>query len=540
MADISQNISLTTTGATEAAAAISTNAAALDNVTKASGGMQAQFQQRFQHIGLQMFAAQSLGAIGLSGETRQAVMLMNTALTGVEAAAGISSGGLTLLLTALVAVGMAVYEVIQKHTALIASLNATHAAQQKSIVTTDDAISSIKNYIEAGGQVTPILQKWLNAEEALRTAQINLQKATDLETISTLKSSIAKEEGAGHTLTIAQTYELLAGAILHTVGASQLSDAMVQKITSSVIEQNLSLAKNKAALAAIELEYNNLKNGVTSSLAAQTAATAGYTKNVEALYLEMNKRREDSTKAEDATERRIMDQHMSAFIDDQQEQVAAHDAAQDAMQKKAKAIGDVMGKDLGTAVADWVMKGESFTQSMQHLFEQMAEQFIEKVIMMAVEWAVLKAVMSIYPGGAAAYTTMSNAAYPAVAQGAYQGIGQGGAQAEGGTYRVDQPTMFMAGEAGPEIATFTPLSDINNPNAGGGGGGNVTSSSGGGSGPITVGDINVSLSLASLGTTDVNKMLQQLATAIRTSSADAIRFAVTSANLASKNATRAV
>jgi hypothetical protein len=33
----------------------------------------------------------------------------------------------------------------------------------------------------------------------------------------------------------------------------------------------------------------------------------------------------------------------------------------------------------------------------------------------------------------------------------------GGAQANGGDYVVSRPTMFLAGEAGPERATFTPL-----------------------------------------------------------------------------------
>jgi hypothetical protein len=37
------------------------------------------------------------------------------------------------------------------------------------------------------------------------------------------------------------------------------------------------------------------------------------------------------------------------------------------------------------------------------------------------------------------------------------GIPFGGAQARGGDYMVNKPTMFLAGEAGPERATFTPL-----------------------------------------------------------------------------------
>lgn len=37
-------------------------------------------------------------------------------------------------------------------------------------------------------------------------------------------------------------------------------------------------------------------------------------------------------------------------------------------------------------------------------------------------------------------------------------VGIGGAQATGGDYMVNRPTLFLAGEAGPERATFTPLS----------------------------------------------------------------------------------
>jgi len=37
------------------------------------------------------------------------------------------------------------------------------------------------------------------------------------------------------------------------------------------------------------------------------------------------------------------------------------------------------------------------------------------------------------------------------------GVIYGGAQAEGGDYMVRRPTLFMAGEAGPERATFTPV-----------------------------------------------------------------------------------
>lgn len=46
-----------------------------------------------------------------------------------------------------------------------------------------------------------------------------------------------------------------------------------------------------------------------------------------------------------------------------------------------------------------------------------------------------------------------------------EGLNFGGAQANGGDYMVNRPTLFLAGEAGPERATFTPIGG-----RGGGGG----------------------------------------------------------------------
>ena len=46
----------------------------------------------------------------------------------------------------------------------------------------------------------------------------------------------------------------------------------------------------------------------------------------------------------------------------------------------------------------------------------------------------------------------------------------GNYQAHGGSYLVNRPTVFVAGEAGAELAEFTPVSEMKNRNRGGGGG----------------------------------------------------------------------
>ena len=203
-------------------------------------------------------------------------MIMNTAITGAEAAAGIASGGLTLLLTALVAVGAAAYEVMEKHEGLIASLAATHDAQQNENESTDGTIESIKNYIAAGGEVTPALKAWLVAEENLRQVQIDLQIATDKLSESALRNAIAEETVSDKTLSVVQTYELLIGTMLKKIGLDQLGTAAIDKASSSIAQQNLTLDKNKAQLQAVIVELQNLQSGNTKTMAQMTADDEKY------------------------------------------------------------------------------------------------------------------------------------------------------------------------------------------------------------------------------------------------------------------------
>lgn len=70
----------------------------------------------------------------------------------------------------------------------------------------------------------------------------------------------------------------------------------------------------------------------------------------------------------------------------------------------------------------------------------------------------------------------------------FQGIDYAGGQAQGGSYRVTRPTMFIAGEAGPETATFVPQGK----SAGGG---------------VSVGNINLYLTGSGYAREDAQKML---------------------------------
>lgn len=97
----------------------------------------------------------------------------------------------------------------------------------------------------------------------------------------------------------------------------------------------------------------------------------------------------------------------------------------------------------------------------------------------AAAWAPAAAFVSLATLGAnsvpaAAGVASVNAltlAFAAAGAAASQGVQFGGARARGGDEVVSRPTLFLAGEAGPERATFTPLGGGS---SGGGGMGNIT------------------------------------------------------------------
>jgi hypothetical protein len=71
-------------------------------------------------------------------------------------------------------------------------------------------------------------------------------------------------------------------------------------------------------------------------------------------------------------------------------------------------------------------------------------------------------------------------------------LGFGGGHALGGTVMVDRPTLFMAGEGGPEMASFTPMASMASTPPG----------SSGGSGGVTIGTLSVVTTVQGVKDTD--------------------------------------
>jgi hypothetical protein len=484
MPDVEARISLVTTGGDSSAAEIKKAGDAIGGVTSASNNLQTKFQERFQHIGLHLFAGQAMQTIGLSGETRQAVMLMNTALTGMEAAAGITSGGMILLVTALVAVAGATYKAMQHHKDEAAELSKLADQQSKNLSNYTQEIGYLEKIQAATGHLTPVMRDLLNADKAVADDLKNSLMATQMKEIAALDAQ--REKIITHAALLhmwGDAMKQVKAIVLDAVNAalwpltkifSPLNNslkAFVGHITNMVSPLNT----NIKLTGDLKQKYDDLTAQIDRLKLQHQLMTQGSTTDLQTLS-------DAAQKAADQ-ERQRMDNHVMQYIKTQQEMTKTQEKELKERQKKAEEVGKVMGKDFADMANSMIFDSKNIGQAFQSMIQKMVQQFITHVIEMIFEWLALKAIMSIWPGGAAAYVGTANAAYPALAQATYAQTAGSAGHAIGGSVFADQPTMAMFGEGGPEIATFTPMT-----------GGGAKRLNGGGSGGVSFGDINITVS----------------------------------------------
>jgi hypothetical protein len=483
MADVIGNIVLRTTGGDESAAEVQKATTALNSMTSASSGMESQFQHRFQHIGLMLFAGDALRASGLGAETRQVIGGLNTALIAGESAFGAAAGPAFLFVAALTAVAGIAIKVIEHHKDLAESLDKVVKSQQDALAATRDDIDVITQYNTVVGGASGLLahEKQLaaiQAGELLDSQKKQVQAIKDLmeanvthaKVMSLLEDSYENFKqvftasikmlleaipGVGALVTI---YDLLHDKIIKATSALHLHG-----IEYTINSKNADELTKKNAALQVKLDQ------LTFSINHQGKAWKDVMKAANENWAEVQK-------GLDATEK-------------------ANDKTMDNITKKVFKATDDIAKAFGAAFAQNIVEGKDMGVELEDQFKKMAERFIEYTISMMIVWAALKALMEIWGGpGIAAFKTAALASYPGLAQMGISTAVSGGNQAVGGDMFADKPTMVMFGEAGPEMASFTPLS----------GGGRSSGQSG--QGDIYIGNITTTVS----GVNDPDTIARQI------------------------------
>jgi len=416
MADTAANITLTTSGGSEAAAETQKASDALDSVTESSGGMESAFARRFQHVGLMLFAGDLLRANGLGAEARMIISTLGMAITTAAGAFGLASGPVMLVVTALTALVGIMAKVISKNEETIASLDKQMEANKSLVESTSKQIHTIEEYGQVLGKVPDWLERVEKADMEERNQALLSQKLKLQGEIALLQAQIAGHE------TKWQLFK---------------DEFGWGKESQMDLKTRADLSKKLADAVSYLTEINK---GNIKSIEEQV--TEG-----KKLQAEQEKGADAGKKAmEDALKEELQKSHQ--FF---QAQMLWTNELKNTSEQAFKSISS----GFGNAIGAMVVEGQSLSQSMDQVFTKMAESFIGQVTEMIVVWAALKALMMISPGGAAAFQGMATAAFPQIAANVYGSSVP--KMASGGTMIADQPTLAVFGEAGPEMATFSPM-----------------------------------------------------------------------------------
>lgn len=508
---LEENIVISATGGDDAAAQVQQVNRSFQAVNTTHDQLKDAFAHRFEHIGLRMFAGQLLQTNGLSAEARPIISTLMLSINSLAGAFGLAGGEAMLVVAALVALAGITVAVINHHKNEYDAIQKTTDARAKEMTGIEGTISALDKYATAGGHLTNAQTELLKASQALeshlRAEQIvTLGKAiTLIEAQRMTIISHATALAAWHSLwlDIKKAVEDILAPFTKVLDSMKAMAATVASFAptfasfSSGLKMsakdtdalNLALQENAKLLAQKKADLEALKNGFNvmgdAAIAAATKEAEGRRKVENQLKADIN--------AEHAHERASMDSLIDANIKARQQE------AKETI-RITKEMASQMGRDVGDAFAKMIVEGKSFTEEMQAAFTRMAEQIISDIIRIIIEQEILLALET-------ATGTAGGGSY------------WGGAMAGGGSVVVDKPTMFLAGEAGPEMATFTPL-------------GSSGSSGGGGAGSI--GAVNISLNVGSIQGNDPAGTLSMLAEEIRRETAPARQFAATVSGVAAR------
>jgi len=429
VAETNVNISITTNGASQARQALDQAAEGLQGISTKHDQMAGRFQQRFEHIGLRLFAQDALRANGLGGESRMMLSTLSMALSSLGSGpALLAAAGLGTLVGILIKV--------HEHAKNAAdSILKNIDANNKLSTSYAESIKIVDDYIKAGGKATKFLADYKKAQEDAKKATDEQTMAMEKQTVQAIQQNIEKlkdqirEQGdlnQSAKLTTQGIINQQAGIYAMSNAYSQLGKDALPGLNKQLLDANANLKTHQGNIEA-------LKSGYTTLNAELKQLTDGLSN----LDKQGPKFWDDTFTAAE---------HSGKMQKKQLEEIKK--IGEDAYHSVTKAFSD--------GVAKMMVEGKSLTETFQNMFKQMAEQVISDIIRMEIEMAVFRS-MSIGGGGG------------------FGGFGNVFMGATGTDQLVTSPTMFIAGEAGPEYVSITSPGNIGH--TGGGGGtsvGNVT------------------------------------------------------------------
>lgn len=467
MADTQANIVLTTTGGDQAASEINKASMALNSMTSASSGMEGQFQHRFQHIGLMLFAGDALRASGLGRETRLVISALNSALIAGETAGGLMSGGVLLVVTALVALVGIAAKVIEKHKEEADVLKKLADEQDKALQGYEKEIATLEHLQDLDVEFTGNMEKLLAADKAVaEDMKANLLATQEKEILALEKQRDAVQRSADIHALFAQGMAVVKSALETLLAPFEKVINFTKSLASSLSALIPTMQKHVQLTGDAKLKYDELTAAIARVKVQHELLSKDSIRNLQ----DLEKAAEDTARKEQEAYKKMWDARIAdarAYSKEREEELKKEQAQTERVAKQFSSVFQGAFKEV-------LFNGADFAKTFETAMVNMLENIIAEVIALITVWSILDVVSGGATGSPVNPGSLSSF------MGKNLSVGR---HATGGSMAVDRPTLALFGEAGPEIASFSPM----------GASGQGTGGSGGGT-TINIGTISTSVS----------------------------------------------
>lgn len=502
--DINENITITgeSSGAITALDGAINSVGRFDDKVKSLGDT---FSKPLEHAGVDIFGKQLLKSMGLAGEARSILQVLNVAVSETATAFGFAAGAAGLAVFGLGALAAIIYKLVESHNKHKESLVKLIESQVKSF---NESEATVRIFDELHKNLTTKLSPAM-AEYEKSIRAVNAAQSQTL--ITSLKKEIEDNNESIKNLTKANksyqaTIEDQKNAQFTQVKGLEEQGVQVRKISNDIKDFTRYIGDNATKI-------KNLTTANVEAKAKLEALAHGFS-TAEEYAKSLTKSTKDLTKADDALARQIdalnslekqhlaesaalsgfiwqaktskiqaeLSKQTSAIMDHYRKgmeaakksgadttalTIAALKAVQAAQDKAdsergTKALkwhgisidlingvaiagikaGNTIADGMGKGFAEMLVDGKSWNKSMTALFHDLKVQFIADVTSMMIKWAAFQALKKV-----GLFTSGGAAAAVFAAQGFV------------GT--VNKPTTFVAGEGNEdEFVSIIPKSQM--------------------------------------------------------------------------------
>ena len=421
------------------------------------------FAKPLEHVGVHIFGRELLSVIGLSGEARPIISLLQVAVNELGLAFNFAAGPMGLLIMGLGAAAAVIYKVVESHKAHAVALDDVAKKQQEQYSKTTDLITKIEEYKDKVGELTPVLNELEKATRAVNEEDKHSILVSEGKQLEAIDSTIRKKQeliDINNASIAANNREAAAfsGHLENGQLAVTINNELIKTnagLTAEINKENKSRLEITANIHAQAKGYKDMSDQIEKQGKIASANATAEEKATEARLRNDEKAARDQKRLFDDVEKdreRIIRDRYNIEISGANTVFMQQAAMSENLKNAWQSSYASMAKGAGDAFSNMLIDGQSFGENMKSVFHNILKSFVSMLAEMAVRWAAMAALNAISGG---AFSAAFSAARPMLTQSVFNvaltdmpGFELPAATGMDATF--GSPTLLMVGEGGED------------------------------------------------------------------------------------------